>query len=77
MASAFTWESFMPDISTGGGLFCKHSSGSGGEKRGSELDEILSESAPLKIPLNLKPAYFELRQEMHDMRDRLEGRVPR
>jgi len=35
------------------------------------LDEIISESAPLKVPLNLKPAYFELRQEMHDMRDRL------
>jgi len=52
----------------------------GGEDRDAvlaELDEILSESAPLKIPLNLKPAYFELRQEMHDMRDRLEGRVPR
>jgi len=35
------------------------------------LDEILQESANLKVPLNLKPAYFELRQEMHDMRDRL------
>jgi TRAP-type uncharacterized transport system substrate-binding protein len=38
-----------------------------------ELDEILRESADLKAPLNLKPAYFELRQEMHDMRDRLTG----
>jgi len=48
----------------------------GGEDREAvlaELDEILSESAPLKVPLNLKPAYFELRQEMHDMRDRLKG----
>jgi len=35
------------------------------------LDEILRESAELKVPLNLRPAYFELRQEMHDMRDRL------
>jgi hypothetical protein len=38
-----------------------------------ELDEILRESAEFKVPLNLKPAYFELRQEMHDMRDRLTG----
>ena len=35
------------------------------------LDEILQESADLRVPLNLRPAYFELRQEMHDMRDRL------
>lgn len=35
------------------------------------LDEILQESADLSVPLSLRPAYFELRQEMHDMRDRL------
>jgi len=35
------------------------------------LDELIRESAPVKVPLNLKPSYFELRQEMHDMRDRL------
>jgi len=46
----------------------------GGEEQDlmlAELDEILRESAELKVPLNLKPAYLELRQEMHDMRDRL------
>ena len=35
------------------------------------LDEILQESADLSVPRKLRPAYFELRQEMHDMRDRL------
>lgn len=37
------------------------------------LDEVLRDSADLRVPLNLKPDYFELRQEMHDMRDRLTG----
>ena len=27
--------------------------------------------ADIGVPLNCRPAYFELRQEMHDMRDRL------
>jgi hypothetical protein len=47
-----------------------------GEEKGpilAELDEILRGSADLKVPLNLKSAYLELRQEMHDMRDRLVG----
>ncbi len=32
---------------------------------------MLAESASMRVSINLKPAYFELRQVMHDMRDRV------
>jgi len=37
------------------------------------LDKLLEDSAALRVPIHLQPAYFELRQAMHDMKDRLGG----
>jgi hypothetical protein len=38
-----------------------------------DLGTILSESVSVRVPISLRPRYFELRGAMHDMWDRLAG----
>jgi hypothetical protein len=38
------------------------------------IDELIEESAQLRIPFPpLRAPYFEMRQNLHDVRDRVEG----
>jgi TRAP-type uncharacterized transport system substrate-binding protein len=38
-----------------------------------ELDDIDARSAELRVPRDQRPPYFELRQNIHDLRDRVRG----
>jgi hypothetical protein len=38
-----------------------------------ELEEIDERSAKVRVPRNQRAPYFELRQNIHDLRDRVKG----